>query len=70
MLAVRCRAEEKALILESDPDVYFIDGHYRGYPAVLLRLDRIGEADLALLLAAGWRCQAPKALVKAYDATL
>lgn len=67
VLAVRCRPEAKDLILESDPDVCFIDDHYRGFPAVLVRLARIAPADLEALLAAGWRCQAPKALLRAFD---
>lgn len=68
VLAVRCRAEEKDLILESDPAVYFTEPHYHGFPAVLVRLDATAQADLAALLAAAWRCQAPKALLKAIDA--
>lgn len=68
VLAVRCRAEEKDLILESDPAVFFTDDHYRGFPAVLARLDRIATADLASLLTAGWRCQAPRPLLRAFDA--
>ena len=51
VLAVRCRPEEKALILESDPAIYFTEPHYSGFPAVLVRLDAIAEADLAALLA-------------------
>lgn len=65
VLAVRCRPEEKELILESDPAVYFTEPHYNGFPAVLVRLDAIAEADLAALLAVAWRCQAPRALLKA-----
>jgi hypothetical protein len=29
------------------PTIYFDDDHYRGYPAVLVRLEAIGEAELA-----------------------
>jgi hypothetical protein len=69
VLAVRCRPEEKDLILESDPAVYFTEPHYNGFPAVLVRLEAIAEADLAALLAVAWRCQAPKALLKTIDAS-
>lgn len=68
VLAVRCRPEEKDLILESDPAACFTEPHYNGFPAVLVRLDVISEADLAALLAVAWRCRAPKALLKAIDA--
>lgn len=43
---------------------FFDDGHYRGYPAVLVRLDGVEEAELAVLLAEAWRLSAPGALVK------
>lgn len=68
VLAVRCRSEEKDLILESDPGLLVTDPHYNGYPAVLIRLDRIQPDDLAALLAVAWRCQAPRALLKMVDA--
>lgn len=66
VLAVRCPAEEKEAILESDPDVFFTEPHYRGFPAVIVRLDRIAEADLQALLTAAWRCQAPRTLVNKF----
>ncbi|HRD26855.1 MAG TPA: MmcQ/YjbR family DNA-binding protein [Caulobacter sp.] len=66
VLAVR--AEEKEMIVEADPSAFVCDDHYRGFPAVLVRLDRIAEGDLAALLAVAWRCQAPRALIRAVDA--
>jgi len=39
-----------------------------GFPAVLVRLASIELGELEELLIDGWRCQAPKALVKAFDA--
>jgi hypothetical protein len=64
VLAVRCPPEEKDAILSSDPEKFFTEDHYRGFPAVLVRLDRIAEMELGALLTAAWRCQAPRALVK------
>jgi hypothetical protein len=63
--AVRCPPEEKEAILSSDPEKFFTENHYRGFPAVLVRLDKISEKELRALLTAAWRCQAPRALVKA-----
>lgn len=64
VLAVRCRAEDKPDLLASDPETLFETDHYRGYPAVLVRLER-AEADmLAPLLEAAWRASAPRALVR------
>lgn len=68
VLAVRCLMERKRFLLEAAPEIFFEDDHYRGYPGVLVRLDLIEVAELASLLEAGWRIQAPRVLVKAYDA--
>jgi hypothetical protein len=38
---------------------FFTEDHYRGFPAVLVRLDKIPEKELRALLTAAWRCQAP-----------
>jgi hypothetical protein len=36
-------------------------------PATLVRLRAIGADELAELITDGWRCQAPRALVRALD---
>jgi hypothetical protein len=64
VLAVRCVAEEKESLLASDPEKFFTTDHYRGFPAVLVRLGKIDERELRGLLTAAWRCQAPQALAK------
>jgi hypothetical protein len=43
--------ERKEFLIEAAPDIYFDDDHYHGWPAVLVRLDAIEEAELAVLLA-------------------
>lgn len=68
VLAVRVANEsEKHMLIESDPDKYFTEPHYNGYPAVLVRLAAVDAEELAELITDAWRCQAPKALVKAFD---
>lgn len=64
ILAVRCSFEAKEMLIAAAPDRFFDDDHYRGFPAVLVRLDVIDEGELADLLRGGWRALAPKALVK------
>jgi hypothetical protein len=64
VLAVRCAAEEKESILASDARKFFTTDHYRGFPAVLVRLDEVDECELRGLLRAAWRCQAPRSLAK------
>jgi hypothetical protein len=64
VLAVRCPPEERDAILSSDPNKFFTEDHYRGFPAVLVRLDEISRDELRALLTAAWRCQALQTLVK------
>jgi hypothetical protein len=68
VLAVRvANAAEKEMLLAAEPDIYFTEPHYNGFPAVLVRLAAIGEDELAELIVDAWRCQAPKALVREFD---
>jgi len=51
ILAVRCPMARKEFLIEAAPDRFFDDPHYRGYPAVLVRLDAVDADELASLLA-------------------
>ena len=65
VLAVRvANLGQKDLLLAAEPKKFFTEPHYDGFPAVLVRLKAVTVADLKVLLAEGWRCQAPAALVK------
>jgi hypothetical protein len=65
-LAVRVDADEKELILASDPETYFSSPHYQGYPAVQIRLERIGRVELAERLEDAWLTRVPKRLAAEY----
>jgi hypothetical protein len=56
----------KEALLADDPDVFFTTPHFDGYPAVLVRLDRIAPEDLNELIVEAWLVRAPKRLAKAY----
>jgi hypothetical protein len=60
IVAIRCPIEEKEMLIEAAPDIYFDDDHYRGFPGVLVRLAAISEAELAARLARAFEIQAPK----------
>ena len=49
-IAVRCELPRKELLVEAAPDRFFDDDHYRGFPAVLVRLAAVDEPELADLL--------------------
>jgi hypothetical protein len=48
-------------LLALDPDVFFTEPHYDGYPAVLVRLPRIDPELLTVVLTDAWRSRAAKA---------
>ena len=55
-----CATEpRKAALLAGDPDVFFTEPHYNGYPAVLVRLSKVRVPQLRLLIESAWRCLAP-----------
>jgi hypothetical protein len=69
-LAVRVDRDEKELILDSNPDVYFASPHYQGYPGVQIRLESIGREELAERLEDAWLIQSPKRLAAEFVARM
>jgi hypothetical protein len=59
--------EERELLLEMEPDVFFVTDHYRPHGLVLARPDRIDPQWAQAKLKSTWREMAPKKLLKAYD---
>src|SRR5258706_4012023 len=66
-LVVRVDFYERQLLMDSEPETFFITDHYRDYPAVLIRLARIDDEQLAERLEAAWRFVAPKPMVSEFD---
>ena len=60
--------EERALLLEVEPETFFITPHYRGHGLVLVRPERLDPAWVRANLVRVWRRQAPKRLLRACDA--
>jgi hypothetical protein len=61
-LVLLCPIDQKALLMEISPDIYFETDHYVGYPAVLIQLPVISDEELSLRLEDAWRFKAPKTL--------
>jgi len=60
-----CPLEEKEVLIEAAPAVYFETDHYKGWPLVLARMNAIGDEELGHRLGLAWSMLAPKALLKA-----
>ena len=68
VLAIRvANLEEKEALLATGEAHFFTEPHYNGFPAILVRLPLIDVDELRELLIDGWRCQAPKTLVAAWE---
>ena len=65
--AFRCTMEEKAILMEAEPSIYFQTDHYVGWPIVLVRLAAASDAELAHCIARAWRVQAPKKLQAGHE---
>jgi hypothetical protein len=56
----------KDALVAADPEVFFTVSHFDGYPSILVRLDRIGRAELAEVVTDAWLARAPKRLAATY----
>jgi hypothetical protein len=58
---------EREALTQGDPETFFVTDHYRDWPLVLIRLERVDERELEELLIEAWRTKAPKRLLQAFD---
>jgi hypothetical protein len=56
--------EDKELLFEAAPDIFFETDHYKGWPAMLVRIHVISPEELKHRVAVAWRLKAPKKLLK------
>jgi hypothetical protein len=56
----------KRALISDEPELYFTTPHFDGSASVLVRLERIGRADLGELIAEAWLTRAPKRLADEY----
>ena len=66
-VVLRADLLDREIMLQADPEVFFITAHYRDYPWILLRLAALDAAALPDLLERAWRLVAPKSLVDRFD---
>jgi hypothetical protein len=59
--------EERALLVERQPRLFYFTDHYKNYPMVLIRLSKARPADGEPLLRRQWRTLASKAALRKID---
>jgi hypothetical protein len=56
--------EERDMLVESQPKVFYFTDHYRDYPMVLIRLSKARPSTVEPLLRRQWRALASKAALR------
>ncbi len=66
-LAIHCDFVDRQMLMQADPEVFYITDHYADYPMVLINLLEVRWDAMPGLLEQGWRMAAPAKLIRAYD---
>lgn len=66
--AFKVEADELDILLEADPDTFFTTDHHRPHRIILMRPERFDAEWARANLVKVWRRQAPKRVLKAWDA--
>ncbi len=66
-VVLMCTLEEKEMLLAAAPELYFETDHYKGWPAILVRIHAISKEELRHRLERIWLRLAPKKLVKEWE---
>jgi hypothetical protein len=59
--------DERDMLVESQPRVFYFTDHYRDYPMVLIRLSRTKRATVEPLLRRHWRTLASKKAASEFE---
>ena len=62
-LALHCDFVDRQILLQADPEAFFITDHYRNYPMILVRLEKIRAAALSELVGRAWRMRATPKMI-------
>jgi len=59
--------DAKEMLLAASPEVFFETDHYKGYPALLVRLAAISDDELAHWVCRSWNSVAAKSDLRAFE---
>jgi len=59
-LVVRATFDDRELLLEDAPEIYYVTEYYQAHPVVLVRLSRVDRDALKDLLSVSWQLTAAK----------
>ncbi len=59
-LVVRIGFDEREMLIEAEPETFFVTDHYRAYEAMLVNLRSVAPATLQRLIEQAWRKRASR----------
>ena len=68
-LVLMCAIEEKELLMEAAPEIYYQTDHYKGWPALLIRLAAISDEELGHRIETAWRMPGGEEVAEGVGAT-
>jgi hypothetical protein len=66
-LVLRTELLDRQILMQADPETFYITEHYQNYPLVLVRLSKVSRAALPDLMERAWRLVAPKSLIAKFE---
>ena len=66
-LALKCDLLEREMLLQADPDAFYLTEHYQNYPMILINLEKVRWDAVPALLEAAWRMSSTKTAIKHFD---
>lgn len=69
-LAIRCDFLDRQILLQAEPEVFFLTEHYRDYPMILMRMEKASAGTMLDVVDRAWRQLAPANLIRQRDEAL
>ena len=66
-LAIHCDFVEREMLMQAEPEVFFITDHYKDSPMVLIDLQKVRWDAMPYLIEQAWRTVASPKLLKEFD---
>lgn len=67
-LALVCDFVDRQMLMQADPETFYVTPHYEDYPMVLIDLTKVRWDAMPDLIERAWRQAAPPRLQQTYDA--
>lgn len=66
-LAIRCDFVDRQMLMQADPDAFYLTPHYENYPMVLIDLTKVRWDAMPQIIEQAWRMVASVRLVQEWE---